>query len=76
MRGLGLFLGSDKRNDPIELDDPRPIPRLGDDVHTGDAGKDGFTLLSRADPRRQGDPPAVAGTEGPVYRGPDQSFES
>jgi hypothetical protein len=65
----------EQRNDPIRLTDPRPIPVYDDNVHTGDTGKDGYTLLSRADPNRQGSPPAVEGTEGYVYRGPDQSFE-
>lgn len=77
MRGMGLFYGSNKRNQPVKLVDPRPIADYGTaSLESGDAGKDGFTLLSRADPNRQGSPPPVAGTEGPVYWGPDQSFEA
>lgn len=75
MRGLGFFLGSNRRNDPIKLEDPHPIARYEDSVHTGSPAHDGFTLLSRADPKRMGSPPAVEGTVGPVPRGPDESFE-
>ncbi len=63
-----------KRNDPIQLSDPHPGERYFDDT-TGNAGCDGFTRLSRADPARAGSPPPVAGTVGPVYQGPDDSFE-
>lgn len=75
MRGLGLFFGNAKRNDPVKLVDPHPVKDYGDDVCKGNAGLDGFTVLSKADPNRQGSPPPVAGTVGPVYQGPDQSFE-
>lgn len=77
MRGLGLFLGTRAtRNDPVRLVDPRPIADYGThDLESGDAGKDGFTILSRAQPDRQGTPPSVAGVIGPSYRGPDESFE-
>jgi hypothetical protein len=75
MRGLGIFIGSNRRNDPIKLHDPHPIPRYEDGTHTGSPAHDGYTLLSRADPKAQGNPPAVDGTVGPVYRGPDETFE-
>jgi hypothetical protein len=75
MRGLGLFFGNTKRNDPIRMHDPRPLPVHDDATHTGDAGKDGYTVLSRASPDAQGAPPPVSGVAGPTYRGPDQSFE-
>lgn len=75
MRGFGLFFGSAKRNDPVKLVDPNPIHDYGDDVHSGSVARDGYELLSRADPARAGSPPPVPGTEGPVYQGPDQSFE-
>ena len=74
MRG-GLFFGMAKRNDPYKLVDPHPIADYGDDVCSGNAGLDGFTCLSRAQPTAQGSAPAVAGTIGPAYQGPDQSFE-
>ena len=75
MRGIGFFFGSNKRNDPVKLTDPHPLIDYGDDVQSGNAGLDGFTCLSKASPTSQGSPPAVAGTIGPVYQGPDSSFE-
>jgi hypothetical protein len=75
MRGLGSFFGTEKRNRPVKLVDPRPVPRYPDNVHTGNVGLDGFELLSKADPDRAGSRPFVHGTEGPVFRGPDDSFE-
>lgn len=73
---VGLFFGTAKRNEGYILEDPRPIERQDSTIHTGDAGCDGYTRLSIADPDRQGSPPSVAGTIGPTYRGPDESFES
>jgi hypothetical protein len=77
MRGLNLMFGAPapRRNDPIELVDLHPIEQYADDTDTGNAGRDGFSVLSRAWPDRQGDPPFVAGTVGPVYRGPAEDFE-
>lgn len=73
--GFGLFFGSAKRNDPVKLVNPRPLTDYGNDVCSGDAAKDGFTVLSRANPRAQGSPPPVDGVIGPAFQGPDQSFE-
>lgn len=76
MLGLnGLFFGLSKRNDPIRLVDPHPVPRYEDNTETGRPGRDGFTLLSKADPNWQGSPPDVSGTVGRTHRGPDESFE-
>ena len=75
MRGGFFFFGGAKRNDPVELDDPHPLTNYGDDVCTGRACHDGFTVMSRANPRAQGNPPAVSGAIGPAPFGPDQSFE-
>jgi hypothetical protein len=78
MRGMGLFFGRATRNSNYILGDPHPVPRYDDhkgDVTCGDAGCDGYTVLSRADPDRMGDPPNVQGTVRRVYRGPDSSFE-
>jgi hypothetical protein len=75
MRGLGMFFGTAKRNDPVRINDPRPLPVYDDGQHTGDAGKDGYTVLSRASPNAQGSPPTVPNVIGPAYQGPDQSFE-
>lgn len=75
MRGF-FFSAAATRNDPVRLVDPRPIADYGThNLESGDAGLDGFTILSRAQPDRQGAPPPVAGVIGPSYRGPDQSFE-
>jgi hypothetical protein len=75
MRGLGLFFGVVRRNDPVRLADPRPIPNYGTkDLESGNAGLDGYTVLSRADPNAQGNPPWV-GALGYSHQGPDQSFE-
>ena len=71
----GLFFGRCSRNDPIKLVDPHPVKDLGDDCCTGNAGLDGFSVLSRAYPSAQGSPPPVDGVIGPTYRGPDSSFE-
>lgn len=75
MRGLFLLGHRHTRNDPVRVVDPRPIEDLGNDVYSGDAAKDGYTVLSRANPDAQGSPPPVNGVVGPVYEGPDQSFE-
>lgn len=74
MRGLFLF-GRATRNDPIRLVDPRPLTDYGNDVEKGDAGLDGFSILSKASANAQGSPPPVNGVIGPAYSGPDRSFE-
>lgn len=74
LRILGIWGG--RRNDPVLLEDPHPIPDYGTkDLHSGSVPHDGYERLSIADPHRQGRPPAVKGTVGPVPRGPDESFE-
>lgn len=75
MRMLGMFLGNVRRNVPIRLQDPHPIHKLDDAVHSGNAGLDGFTVLSRAEPDRQGRAPAVDGSYGPEYMGPAEDWE-
>ncbi len=71
-----FFFGRERRNDPVKLVDPRPIPDYGThDLTSGNAGVDGYSVLSRANPQAQGSPPPVKGTEGFAYQGPDQSFE-
>lgn len=67
--------GPPRRNEGIRLEDPHPVPRYDDPTYSGDQLRDGYQLLSRADPRRQGDPPPVKGQLGPVYDGMDRSFE-
>jgi hypothetical protein len=68
------FLGRDTRNRGYQLKDPRPIKRFTDDICSGDAGKDGFTCLSKASPTYAGDPPPIGGHRR-ARSGPDQSFE-
>ena len=76
MRGLGLFFGTVRRNQPVKLTDQHPIPDYGTkDLCSEDAGRDGFSVLSRADPHAQGNPPMVKGADGFDYLGPDNSFE-
>lgn len=77
MRGFGMFFGGPaRRNQPLKLIDKHPVTDYGTkSLESGNAGLDGFTVLSRANPDAQGNPPRVAGTDGPVYQGPDQSFE-
>lgn len=77
MRGYGMFFGRPaRRNQPIKLEDPHPVADYGTkSLESGNAGLDGFSVLSKADPNAQGNPPPVKGTAGPVYWGPDQSFE-
>jgi hypothetical protein len=76
MHGIGLFLGTARRNDPVKLEDPRPIKDYGiKSIESGDAGLDGYTVLSKARPDAQGNPPPVKGVIGPAYQGPDNSFE-
>lgn len=68
------FWPGPKRNGNWLLDDPHPVPFVDSEV-TGDAGKDGFTVLSRAERDREGAPPSVPGIKGPCHQGPDNSFE-
>lgn len=75
MRGIGLWFGSHRRNDPVKLSDPHPLTDYGDDLHSGDAGRDGFSVLARANPDAQGSMPPVSGAIGPAYQSPDGSFE-
>ena len=74
MRGLGIFFGSNRRNDPIELEVMNPLERYAP-AETGNAGIDGYSVISRARANAQGNPPPVKGVVGPAYQGPDQSFE-
>lgn len=75
MRGF-MFYGTHRRNDPIKLVDPRPLPRYtAEEASTGDAAKDGYTRLSIANPRSQGNAPPVEGVAGPSYSGPSMDWE-
>lgn len=74
MRGLGFYFGNAKRNDNWQAEDPRPLPRYADDVHTGSPAHDGYERLAVADPHRAGARPVVSGM--PTHRGPDSSWET
>lgn len=73
---FGGFFNVERRNNPVKLVDRRPVQVETDRVTTGDAAQDGYTVLSRASPDRQGTPPPVAGQD-PIgnHQGPDNSFE-
>lgn len=74
----GLFLGSYggvKRNDPTRLIPTNPRPKFAERCDTGNAGADGYTVISRADPNYAGRLPPVPGTDGQTHQGPDNSFE-
>ena len=77
MSGMfGLFFGAAKRNGLVRLEDPHHVEDYGTkSEESGNAGLDGFTVLSRANPNAQGSPPPVKGVGGPIHSGPDQSFE-
>jgi hypothetical protein len=77
MRGLGFFFGgTSKRNQRLLLEDPHPVTDYGTkDEESGNAGLDGFTVLSKANPNDQGNPPPVKGVVRPIYSGPDMAFD-
>lgn len=70
---FGCFYGGE-RNRPYRMDDPHPKDRYPDDVHTGDAGRDGFTVMARAIPGIPESRPSVAGTVGAPYGDPFNDF--
>ena len=70
---IGMFFGSPRRGDPIELEDPHPVERYPQEPNN--MARDGYQVLAAASPANQGNRPPVAGTKGPTYRGPDNSFE-
>lgn len=65
-----------RRNAPQRVTPVNPLVREDMGVATGDAGTDGYSTLSRADPHWAGQPPDVDGTDGRMPQGPDRSFES
>jgi hypothetical protein len=75
MRALAFWFGPGRRSDPIALDDLHAIPKYEDAQDTGSPPHDGYSLLSKSDPKAQGNPPPVEGTIGQVRRGPNASFE-
>lgn len=69
---MGFAFGRDKRNQPVDLQPCNPLPPNRMDSCTGDAGRDGYSRLSRAD-RYTDLRPAIGGT--PDYWGPRQTEE-
>lgn len=66
------FASEPKRNEPISVAAVNPLPENAKTSDTGDAGRDGYSVLSRAD-RMTGVRPLVGGT--PVCQGPNFSQE-
>lgn len=69
---MGFPFGEAKRNQPVDLPPANPLPPNRMSSDTGDAGLDGYSVLSRAS-RATGVRPATGGT--PDYWGPHQSQE-
>ena len=63
--------GYAKRNEPLYADPMNPLPENAKVLDGGDAGKDGYSVLSRAS-RMTGERPISGGPE-PVYEGPRMS---
>jgi len=67
--------GPPQRNGNWKLDNPRPVETYDDPVHCDRVAECGFEVMSKADPDRAGDPPAVRGTDAALRRNFDRSFE-
>ncbi len=70
--GLYQPFGYARRNEPVRLPPANPLPSNKLSSNTGDAGQDGYTVLSRAD-RISGERPPTGGD--PEYWGPHQEQE-
>lgn len=68
----GLY--QDGRNEPVDIPAKNPLPQNKMNAETGNAGLDGYTVLSRAN-RATGSRPPVGGY--PVHEGPqlDDTYE-
>lgn len=69
---MGLPFGEAKRNQPVDLAPANPLPPNKMSSDCGDAGLDGYSVLSRAN-RITDERPAVGGY--PKYWGPNQDQE-
>lgn len=65
--GLYSPFGRARRNEPVEVPAVNPLPDNAMSNDSGDAGKDGYTVLSRAS-RITGERPMINGI--PQYEGP------
>jgi hypothetical protein len=61
------MLGINPRNDPLKLTPANPLPPNAMSNNTGDAGLDGYSVLSRAS-RETGERPRIGGES--EYWGP------
>jgi hypothetical protein len=67
-QGIYDPFGYTRRNGPVELPDRNPLPANAMSADTGNAGADGYTVLSRAS-RIDGWRPDVGGA--PEFLGPN-----
>jgi len=65
--GIYAPFGEARRNQPVDLKPANPLPENRMSSSTGDAGLDGYSVLSRAD-RYTGQRPDINGR--PEYWGP------
>lgn len=69
---MGFPFGEAKRNQPVDLKPANPLPPNAKRSDSGNAGLDGYTVLSRAS-RETGVRPAIGGH--PDYWGPNEAQE-
>lgn len=67
-QGIYDPFGYQRRNRPVDLPDCNPLPANAMSADTGNAGADGYSVLSRAN-RYNGERPDVGGT--PEFQGPN-----
>jgi hypothetical protein len=72
---MGFPFGEARRNQPVELEPVNPLPPNKMKQDCGDAGIDGYTVLSRADRITDQRPPARGHRNSPEYWGPRQTDE-
>lgn len=70
--GIYPPFGSAPRNQPVEVEEVNPLGQAPLSNNCGDAGRDGYTVLSRAN-RYSGDRPMINGV--PQFEGPKLSKE-
>ena len=68
--GIYSPFGRARRNEPVEIAPVNPLPENAKSDNCGDAGLDGYTVLSRAS-RMTGERPMINGI--PQYEGPKLS---
>lgn len=69
---MGFPFGEARRNQPIDIKPANPLPPNQHRSDCGDAGLDGYSVLSRANANTGARPP-VEGS--PEYWGPNQAQE-